>query len=114
MSRLLFIVVASALSSTPVSAASVMNESQARIEAAKILKGDPYGKNFEQINRNIDEAQLISGGSICGARVKKPLWRFQIVVPKDRNPSGDNEISGSFVIDGRTGKLVCAYLPFLD
>ena len=102
------------LLSSPVSAATVMSESQARVAAAKILKGDPNGNSFEQISKNIDEAQLISSGNICGARVTKPLWRFQIVVPKNRNPSGDHEIRGSFVIDGQTGKMVCAYLPFLD
>ena len=98
----------------PVSVAGVMNESQARVAAAKILKGDPYGNSFEQISKNIDEVHFISGGNICGARVTKPVWQFQIVVPKSRNPSGDHEIRGSLVIDGRTGKMVCAKLPFLD
>ena len=59
-------------------------------------------------------AQLITAGSVCGAKLTRPVWRFQVFVPKARNPSGDNDISGYLVIDARTGKLVCAGLPFLD
>jgi len=110
----IFIALAAAIAASPAQAAGVMNESQARVAAAKILKGDPYGQSFDQIMKNIDEAHLITGGSICGARVTRPVWQFQIVVAKNRNPSGDSEIKGPLVIDGQTGKLVCAGLPFLD
>ena len=99
---------------TPSLAAQVMSEKQARVAAAKILKGDPYGNSFDQVMKNVEEAQLITGGSICGARVTKPLWQFRIVVVKERNPAGDSAIRGPLVIDGRTGELVCAGLPFLD
>jgi hypothetical protein len=98
----------------PAGAASVMTERQARVAAARILKGDPYGGNFDEIIQNIESAQLITAGSVCGSRVTKPVWQFHVVVPKERNPSGDNEINGFLVIDARTGKLVCAGLPFLD
>ena len=95
-------------------AAGEMSERQARAAAAKILKGDPYGDSVDQIMKNIEGAQLITAGSACGSRVTKPVWQFHVVVPKERNPSGDNEINGLLVIDGRTGKIVCAGLPFLD
>jgi hypothetical protein len=98
----------------PAQAAGVMNEGQARAAAVKILKGDPYGKTDADVLRNIMAAQLITAGSVCGRKVTRPLWQFHVVVPKARNPSGDNEINGFLVIDGQTGKIDCAGLPFLD
>ena len=103
-----------ALLVTPAIAAGVMSERQARTAAVAILKGDPYGKTDGQVLKNMTEAQLITAGSVCGAKITHPLWRFQVDVPKARNPSGDNDIKGYLVIDARTGKLVCAGLPFLD
>ncbi len=103
-----------ALGAAPALAAGAMNERQARAAAVTILKGDPYGKSDAQVLKNITEAQLVTAGSVCGKKVTRPLWRFQVVVPKARNPSGDNDIRGYLVIDARTGKLVCAGLPFLD
>ena len=109
------IALASALvAAAPARAAGEMSEQQARAAAAKILKGDPYGDSIDQIMKNIEGAQLITAGSVCGSRVTKPVWQFHVVVPKERNPSGDNEINGLLVIDGRTGKIICAGLPFLD
>lgn len=98
----------------PALAASPMNERQARAAAVQILKGDPYGKTDAQVLKNIAEAQLVTAGSICGAKITRPRWRFEVFVPKARNPSGDNDIRGYLVIDAGTGKLVCAGLPFLD
>ncbi len=106
--------IAAALVATPVLAAGVMTERQARAAAVKILKGDPYGTTDAQVAKNIAGAQLITAGSVCGAKVKRPVWQFHVVVPKARNPSGDNDIDGFLVIDARTGKLSCAGLPFLD
>jgi len=105
---------AALVAATPARAAGEMSEQQARAAAAKILKGDPYGDSVDQIMKNIEGAQLITAGSVCGSRVTKPVWQFHVVVPKERNPSGDNEINGLLVIDGRTGKIICAGLPFLD
>ena len=105
---------AALVAAAPARAAGVMSEQQARVAAAKILKGDPYGDSVDQIMKNIEGAQLITAGSVCGSRVTKPVWQFHVVVPKERNPSGDNEINGLLVIDGRTGKIICAGLPFLD
>lgn len=104
-----------ALCALPARAAGTMTEQQARLAAAKILKGDPYGNTTAQIMRNIEAAQLITAGaSDCGEKVTKPVWQFRVFVPKSRNPSGDNDIKGYLVIDGATGKLICAGLPFLD
>ena len=103
-----------AASQTASLAAGAMSERQARAAAVQILKGDPYGKTDAQVLKNITAAQLIVAGSACGKKVTRPLWQFQVFVPKARNPSGDNDIKGFLVIDAGTGKLVCAGLPFLD
>jgi len=103
-----------ALLVTPAMAAGVMAEGQARAAAVAILKGDPYGSSDKQVLENIAAAQLVTAGSVCGAKVTSPVWQFQVFVPKARNPSGDNDIKGYLVIDARTGKMVCAGLPFLD
>ena len=109
-----YVALTAALVTAPAQAASVMNEREARAAAAKILKGDPYGNTLDQIMRNIEGAQLITAGTVCGSKVAKPVWQFHVVVPKNRNPSGDTEINGFLAIDGQTGKIVCAGLPFLD
>ncbi len=108
------VALAAALAGAPAQAAGVMSESQARVAAVRILKGDPYGKTQDQVMRNIASAQLITAGTVCGRKVTRPLWQFHIVVPKSRNPSGDNEIEGNLAIDARSGKMICAGLPFLD
>ena len=109
------IVLALAGSLAAVQAAGAMSERQARTAAAKILKGDPYGNTTDQIMQNIAGAQLLTAGATrCGTKVTKPVWQFHVVVPKNRNPSGDSKIDGFLAIDAATGKLVCAGLPFLD
>ena len=109
------IVLALAGSLAAVQAAGTMSERQARSAAAKILKGDPYGNTPDQIAQNIVRAQLLMAGATrCGTKVTKPVWQFHVVVPKNRNPSGDSKIDGFLAIDAGTGKLICAGLPFLD
>ena len=44
----------------------------------------------------------------------RPLWQFQVFVPKAHNPATDSDIKGYLVIDAGTGKFVCAGLPLLD
>ncbi len=112
--RIAILIALAALVVAPALAAGVMSERQAQAAAAKILKGDPYGKTLDQVMRNIESAQLITAGTTCGMKVTKPVWQFHVVVPKNRNPSGDSEINGMLVIDGQTGKIICAGLPFLD
>lgn len=102
------------LITAPALAADVMNKRQARAAAVKILQGDPYGSTPADIMRNMQDAQLITAGSVCNAKVTRPVWRLHVVVPKERNPSGDSEIDGYLVIDGQSGKIICAGLPFLN
>ena len=75
----------------------------------------PLRQYADQITQNIAGAQLLTAGATrCGTKVTKPVWQFHVVVPKNRNPSGDSKIDGFLAIDAATGKLVCAGLPFLD
>ena len=107
-------VLAAALAAAPARAGQ-MSERQARTATAKILEGDPYGNTTDQIMQNIASAQLLTAGATrCGTKVTRPVWQFHVVVPKNRNPSGDSKIDGFLAIDAGTGKLVCASLPFLD
>jgi hypothetical protein len=94
----------------------LMGERQARLKAAAILKGDPYGSTVEIAAGRILKAQLIVAGTTdCSSSTfANPVWQFLVVVPKDANPSQDNEIRGYLVLNARTGKLECANLPFLD
>jgi len=95
-------------------AADALSEGRARAAAIAILKGDPYGQTTEQVAQNIVASQLLNGGSTrCGGKTAKPVWEFHVVVPANRNPNG-NPIDGFLVLDARSGKMICAGLPFLD
>lgn len=94
-------------------AAAVLTEQQARAKAVSILKGDPYGDTDAVAASRLAEAQLVSAGLACGNRIKRPVWQFRVVVPKN-GASGSDAIDGPLVIDGQTGKMLCAGLPFLD
>ncbi len=77
-----------ALLVTPAMAAGVMTEGQARAAAVAILKGDPYGNSDKQVLENIAAAQLVTAGSVCGAKVTSPVWQFQVFVPKSTQSFG--------------------------
>lgn len=108
------LVLFSALISVPAFSAGLLNQQEAYGAAIAILKGDPYGNSDAQVRRNIERAQLITSGSACRGALKAPIWQFRILVPKARNPSGGTDIKGALAVDARTGKLVCAGVPFLD
>jgi hypothetical protein len=97
-------------------AAAVLSEAQARAKAIAILKGDPYGNSAKEISDNLKEVQLIAAGvDACSKnRVRGPVWQFHIVVPKEKMKDGNSPIDGYLVLDGRSGKMLCAGLPFLD
>lgn len=97
--------------------AGLLSEAGARAAAIRILMGDPYGKNAQQVGLNLNSSELImSGNTKCGSKNSaSPVWQFHVVVPASRNPnSGGNAIDGYLLIDARTGKMKCAGLPFLD
>lgn len=98
-------------------AAGLLSEAAARTAAIKILMGDPYGKNPEEVALNLSSSELIMRGKTkcAGSRSKSPVWQFHVVVPASRNPNSTGDaIDGYLLLDARTGKLQCAGLPFLD
>jgi hypothetical protein len=94
-------------------AAEIMSEQKARLAAAQILKGDPYGQTIPEVLKTITSSQLVvRGSSTCGT-VKAPQWVIHVSVP-ERVSNGSDKIEGDLVIDAGTGKMICAGLPFLD
>ncbi len=101
-----------ALSVLPASAAEI-TEKQALAKAVDILKGDPYGDTTAQVVGNITERRLgPRRDTPCGGG-DSPVWAFHVVVKAAKDHDG-GPIDGWLVIDGRSGRLVCANLPFLD
>jgi len=92
-----------------------LSELQARLIAATILKGEPYGDSVEEAASRITAAQFATSGSTgCGkATARNPVWQLDVVVPKDADKRGEREgpIEGKLVIDGRSGRLLCTNLP---
>ena len=92
----------------------LLSSQQAKAKAVAILKGDPYGATAADVARTIKAQVLEAAGSDkdCNLDVKAhPAWRFQVVVPKTADR---DEIKGYLLVDARTGKMLCAGLPFLD
>ena len=101
---------------TSATAQGYLSEERARLKAATILKGNPYGETNKAAATRIQKAQLVTAGvTDCGSEpVTRPVWQFHVIVPKDVVSYGNEPIDGYLVIDARSGKLVCASLPFLD
>ncbi len=95
-------------------AGDILSKAQARRAAIEILKGDPYGNSSHEVLQNIRLIQFVSAGtSNCGL-FPFPVWQIHVLVPKERVKYGDSKIDGWLVLNARTGKMVCAGLPFLD
>jgi hypothetical protein len=91
----------------------MLSEQKARLAAAQILKGDPYGQTIPEVLKTITSSRLaVRGSSTCGT-VKAPQWIIHVSVPA-RPSKGTNKIDGDLGIDAATGKMICAGLPFLD
>ena len=93
------------------SAAEIMSEEKARIAAAQILKGDPYGRTVTEALKAITSSQLVVRGSSRCGEVKASQWVIHVSVPAS---NGNDKIEGDLTIDARSGKMICAGLPFLD
>ncbi|MDK9694861.1 MAG: hypothetical protein OEL76_00545 [Siculibacillus sp.] len=115
MRRFSFLLIAAAampLLASPLSAAEI-TEKRALARAVEILKGDPYGDDERQVLANITERRFgPRSATVCGGGAS-PVWAFRVVVKAARDHDG-GPIDGWLVIDGKTGRLVCANLPFLD
>jgi hypothetical protein len=110
--RTIIAVVAIALLMTPLANAAELTEQQALAKAVGILKGDPYGSTSAEVTANVVQRRLgPRRTTVCGGG-ETAVWAFHVVVPKAKNR--DNAIDGWLVIEARSGRLVCASLPFLD
>ncbi len=107
------LVLAGLLAGTTSALAADLTEKQALAKAVAILKGDPYGDTESQVAANITERRRTTRkATVCGGG-DAPVWAFRVVIEKPKN-NEDSRIDGWIVVDARTGKLVCAGLPFLD
>ena len=112
MRRLLFLLSVALLTAATPAHADV-TEQQALDKAVGILKGDPYGDTERRVLANITERKLVPrSATVCGGG-SSPVWAFHVVVKRAADHDG-GPIDGWLVIDVKTGRLVCANLPFLD
>lgn len=103
---------ATLLAPLPVAAAKELSELEAFAKAVEILKGPPYGATVVETAHAIEASErLAEGENPCGGAVRSPIWVFRVAVAKTAT---HEPIAGYLVIDARTGRLVCAGLPFLD
>jgi hypothetical protein len=92
----------------------LLGQQQAHARAVQFLKGDPYGRTSADVSRNIKGQSLFVDGRDDACEIdyrKRPAWRFHVVV--DRTGSSE-KIEGYLLLDARSGKMICAGLPFLD
>lgn len=101
-------------STIPAYASDVLSRVQARRVAIDILKGDPYGQSPREVRQNIRVIQFVSAGAAKCGSFGFPVWQIHVVVSQDRLKDRSNKIDGWLALNARTGKMVCAGLPFLD
>jgi hypothetical protein len=109
MKRIIAVAVAVALGLVAAHAAGPLTEQQARAKAIAILKGDPYGQSDAAVAKNVKQAQLVQNAASKACGRPATVWEFHVVAKGDNGP-----IDGYLALDARTGKMVCATLPFLD
>lgn len=108
-----FLVLAGLLAGLTPAVAADLGEKQALAKAVAILKGDPYGDTDAEVAAHITERRHTTrAATVCGGGAT-PVWAFRVVIEKPKN-NEDSRIDGWIVVDARTGRLVCAGLPFLD
>ncbi len=111
--RIVFPTLLAALLLTTPALAADLTERLALAKAVNILRGDPYGDTDARITANITERQWRPRReTVCGGGASM-VWAFHVVV-KDAEDHDGGPIDGWLVIDGRSGRIVCANLPFLD
>lgn len=113
MPRIRLLLLAVLLAAGPASAAELGTEAKAIAAAVKILKGDPYGSTDAEVRANIREVvRTTRSATPCGGG-SAPVWSIRVVIAAP-NGNPDSPIDGRLVLDARTGRMVCAGLPFLD
>ena len=105
------------LPSTCIAQGRLLSRGDAHDRAVEILQGEPYGRTPTQISQAIKSELLVVDGkdeNACDVDyAKNPAWQFHVVVEKTE-PTAAAGIDGYLWLDARTGKLICAGLPFLD
>lgn len=110
----LFVLATPALAGVPLDAAAAL------LKAETFLKGDPYGATLADVGKHITGSQLLKVGETgkCSPGPEKvAVWEFHVVVADraaDQPGSAASPIDGYLALDGVTGEMVCAGLPFLD
>lgn len=98
----------------PAAAAGPMSEEKALATAVSILQGDPYGDTPQTVRAGIFERRLgPRHDTVCKQGADRQTWSFHVVVASPQTQPG-GKIDGWLVLDARTGRIVCATLPFLD
>lgn len=94
-------------------AAEPLSEKAALAKAVAILQGDPYGDTPAEVAAHVVERRFgPRRETICGGGATK-VWSFHVHIEKPKtNP--EDPLDGWLVIDGVSGRLICAGLPFLD
>jgi hypothetical protein len=92
-------------------APGMLSENQARSHGAAILRGSPYGETVAQAASRITSASRSQSDAGACAAPGREVWVLQIMVPATSEHAA---ISGPMTLDARTGKMICAGLPFLD
>lgn len=101
-------------------AGATLDASAALLKAETFLKGDPYGATVTDVAKHITGSQLLKVGETgkCSkAAGKTAVWEFHVVVADragSESGSASSPIDGYLALDGVTGEMVCAGLPFLD
>lgn len=116
MKQIALLIAAAVLVPLPALAAD-LTEQQARLAAAKIIAGDPYGKTANDALKSIRGAKLLPAGTMtdCVGKLRNPMWELRVFVPKEKQPPGESDIDGIVGVDARSGKRVCTMaLPFVE
>jgi hypothetical protein len=109
MKQMIAVAAVVALGAVAAHGAGMLSEQQARAKAIAVLKGDPYGRTDAAAANSIRRAQLVQNGTSQACGRTATVWEFHVVAKGDNGP-----IDGYLALDPRTGKMVCATLPFLD
>ena len=109
MKRLIVVTAVAAFGFAAAQGAGLLTEQQARAKAIALLKGDPYGQTDAAVANNIRQVQLVQNAASKACGRKATVWEFHVVAKGENGP-----IDGYLGLDARSGKMICATLPFLD
>lgn len=84
-----------------------LTDQQARVRAVAILLGEPYGRTEAEVAATMRDVTLVRSGDTACGEVWRPVWSIHVVVPS-------RGLDGYLLLDGVTGRRVCATLPYLD